>query len=562
MSTPVPTPMITPAMFDLDLLHDVERLEKALLDRQIERDAEYAHVINNEEYEETEQGLVCSCCDGAQSFELSAQCCDGHIFCKDCLVSYVTQSVHGSLTVNQSQSAASDSAISSGAVTCFSTSGCQSLIPVSELSRLLPKPLLQSHLDATAQRSLIDAGLDVARCPFCSYFEAVSAHPTGIWDNINGVRFSIVIAAAVLVLLMCLALVGMVVVYSPILWASSGVASQVSVIAVPLFDFGVIGLVIGATWFFGSGRRHAWIRLQARAKYLAGAKARAASRAPPRYHLDGPTPFDISTVSEGSGPVSWLQWLQCALSFTSSGYLCSAVSTSPISPGDSSSSSTSSSPSTMQDGKTLEAEDESNGALFHCKNPSCCRTSCMLCDRMFSAGHRCIDDGVDALRLHIERTMTEIVKRTCPQCGLSFVRSSGCNKMTCRCGYVMCYLCRQDIKQESYQHYCQHFRETPGTKCTECAKCELYGTIDEDAQIRAAAEQAREEFMLKWGTQMSVKTQKQQFHRTMALQNRTAVADAFVQQHVIGSNGNATLGERIDMAIESTIDPILTFILS
>jgi hypothetical protein len=24
--------------------------------------------------------------------------------------------------------------------------------------------------------------------------------------------------------------------------------------------------------------------------------------------------------------------------------------------------------------------------------------------------------------------------------------------MTCRCGYAMCYLCRKDLRQESYAH--------------------------------------------------------------------------------------------------------------
>lgn len=73
---------------------------------------------------------------------------------------------------------------------------------------------------------------------------------------------------------------------------------------------------------------------------------------------------------------------------------------------------------------------------------------------------------------------------------LSFVKSSGCNKLVCNCGYTMCYICRNEIaSKEGYGHFCQHFRPSGG-RCGECERCDLYGDEDEEAAIRNAAQQA------------------------------------------------------------------------
>jgi len=61
----------------------------------------------------------------------------------------------------------------------------------------------------------------------------------------------------------------------------------------------------------------------------------------------------------------------------------------------------------------------------------------------------------------------------------------------------MCYLCRTDIKKESYQHFCQHFRQKPGTGCTECDKCDLYIQEDESQIIKLAAQKAAQEYYAK-----------------------------------------------------------------
>jgi len=43
----------------------------------------------------------------------------------------------------------------------------------------------------------------------------------------------------------------------------------------------------------------------------------------------------------------------------------------------------------------------------------------------------------------------------------------------------MCYICRQDVQQQGYQHFCQHFRPLGGA-CKNCNKCGLYDKEDEE----------------------------------------------------------------------------------
>jgi hypothetical protein len=174
---------------------------------------------------------------------------------------------------------------------------------------------------------------------------------------------------------------------------------------------------------------------------------------------------------------------------------------------------------------------------FTCASPLCRRVSCITCQKPWRDPHVCYEPLLLDLRATVEAARTAAVKRTCPRCSLSFVKSSGCNKLTCVCGYSMCYLCRKSLsppskvpqwlrprnrrrenmnpmdemddeldlddeefeEPEGYKHFCEHFRINPGSQCTECNKCELYQDEDEEAVARRAGEKAEREWRMRQG---------------------------------------------------------------
>ena len=141
---------------------------------------------------------------------------------------------------------------------------------------------------------------------------------------------------------------------------------------------------------------------------------------------------------------------------------------------------------------------------FCCQSPACKRASCLTCKKGWHDPHVCHEPLLMSLRTTVEAARTTAIKRTCPRCGTSFVKASGCNKLTCVCGYAMCYICRKNIggdskEGEGYRHFCEHFRPILGQRCTECQKCDLYANEDEDAAVRAAGESAEREWRIKEG---------------------------------------------------------------
>lgn len=121
----------------------------------------------------------------------------------------------------------------------------------------------------------------------------------------------------------------------------------------------------------------------------------------------------------------------------------------------------------------------------------------MSCSKAWIDIHVCHESSLVALRTQVEQAMSMAIKRICPRCNTSFVKNAGCNKLTCPCGYKMCYVCRKDIgsSTEGYQHFCQHFRpEGDGRRCKECAKCNLWEAEDTEAILK----EARAEAERKW----------------------------------------------------------------
>ncbi|KAE8450558.1 hypothetical protein EG329_006289 [Mollisiaceae sp. DMI_Dod_QoI] len=142
-----------------------------------------------------------------------------------------------------------------------------------------------------------------------------------------------------------------------------------------------------------------------------------------------------------------------------------------------------------------------HGLKFVCQSSECGRASCISCSKAWTDIHICHESSLLALRTQVELAMSLAIKRTCPRCQMSFVKSSGCNKLTCVCGYQMCYVCRKDIGSgEGYRHFCEHFRPNGGRGCTECSKCDLYRCEDDEVVVKKAKEEAERQWMEKEGT--------------------------------------------------------------
>ena len=139
---------------------------------------------------------------------------------------------------------------------------------------------------------------------------------------------------------------------------------------------------------------------------------------------------------------------------------------------------------------------------FQCRSPLCSLPSCLTCFKIWHDPHVCHESAALSLRTTIEAARTAALKRTCPRCGLGFVKDSGCNKLMCVCGYAMCYICRQGLGRghdgEGYRHFCQHFRPAGGV-CKECDKCDLYMNEDDENLVKRAGALAEKEWREKEG---------------------------------------------------------------
>ncbi|KAI1896141.1 hypothetical protein AGOR_G00091750, partial [Albula goreensis] len=140
-------------------------------------------------------------------------------------------------------------------------------------------------------------------------------------------------------------------------------------------------------------------------------------------------------------------------------------------------------------------------SLFSCPNPRCRKETCRKChvlwkDHMNKTCEQVMEEDEIRIRVAFEEKMTAARVRKCHRCGTGLVKSEGCNRMSCRCGAFMCYLCRQPIN--GYDHFCQHAR-TPGADCRHCKKCSLWSdpTQDDERIISELQKEAEAELLKK-----------------------------------------------------------------
>nr|KAI8765240.1 E3 ubiquitin-protein ligase RNF216-like [Biomphalaria glabrata] len=131
--------------------------------------------------------------------------------------------------------------------------------------------------------------------------------------------------------------------------------------------------------------------------------------------------------------------------------------------------------------------------MFLCRNLDCQKAICRYCQVDWNDHEGLTCNEVEtkdetALRKEYEEKMTKAKVRTCKDCKTEFLKEDGCNKLTCRCGVRMCYICRES--SIDYTHFCGHFRE-PGRPCSKCKACSLWTNPEEDDQ--RAIEEIRKE---------------------------------------------------------------------
>jgi TRIAD3 protein (E3 ubiquitin-protein ligase RNF216) len=148
---------------------------------------------------------------------------------------------------------------------------------------------------------------------------------------------------------------------------------------------------------------------------------------------------------------------------------------------------------------SIQAELPSTQMIFKCPDVDCALETCRKCLEPAHIPLKCseVERGKSETqgRLKVEEAITAAKIRTCPKlrCGTKFVKSDGCNRMTCpKCQTWSCYVCRALIPEHiDYKHFCQ----TPHCRHKNCKKCVLFSKVEED-DARAMSEaglQAAEE---------------------------------------------------------------------
>lgn len=101
-----------------------------------------------------------------------------------------------------------------------------------------------------------------------------------------------------------------------------------------------------------------------------------------------------------------------------------------------------------------------------CECPLCLKSTCLACvAQPYHVGKKCSEYQKEKQELREFISLTKSPEqrskatedylkksniRICKRCGNGIVKAAGCNKMKCRCGYRMCYVCGVENAQ------CEH----------------------------------------------------------------------------------------------------------
>ncbi|GAA6060626.1 hypothetical protein JCM10212_006377 [Sporobolomyces blumeae] len=112
--------------------------------------------------------------------------------------------------------------------------------------------------------------------------------------------------------------------------------------------------------------------------------------------------------------------------------------------------------------------ENENERLIRClRGEECGKVSCRKCKKEDHLPMTCEEADLEARMggVHaVEDAMSTALIRSCPKCQAPFVKSDGCNKITCsRCNALSCYICQKQVK--GYEHFEQRMGATGSSKC-------------------------------------------------------------------------------------------------
>lgn len=118
-------------------------------------------------------------------------------------------------------------------------------------------------------------------------------------------------------------------------------------------------------------------------------------------------------------------------------------------------------------------DSDPNETVLHCR--TCKKSTCLKCKEPEHKGKPC-----DSKRKNIEDKLTEAILLKCSKCSKSIYKEDGCNKITCSCGNLMCWICKTEINGIGYGHFCN--------TCINgiqqgCSKCHTWDSVDKTKVI-------------------------------------------------------------------------------
>ena len=146
--------------------------------------------------------------------------------------------------------------------------------------------------------------------------------------------------------------------------------------------------------------------------------------------------------------------------------------------------------------------------IFRCQHANCKRVSCRKCGTPWEnhRGLSCELANNDSARKRAEEAMTQSLLRSCPKCGISFLKETGCNLMTCpSCSQKMCYICKMAVpgyahfngssnrNKRKYSDKCPLYSSDSAMKRLDSANVEATRKQIEAEAAKTAAEQKGED---------------------------------------------------------------------